>query len=233
LVAGRERFWTFIPLKEAVRAGDLEIVGHEEIPEHADAFPVLREAGAITPGGEVLNWSLWDGKRRWRIPRLTPEYEKLSIASLWDLWLLRQRIASDWSPKDGLGDHVGVESAQENVPFINGSASASDGAVLTELERVGADLNVAHPVEHLLIFGNKSASDRAGKVLQERGYAVGNAISTEEGQWILTAERPLVLGEDSIASARAELEAIARQFEGEYDGWQAGVDPLPDDANSS
>jgi regulator of RNase E activity RraB len=189
--------------------------------------------GAITPSGEVLNWSLWDGTREWRIPRLTPEYEKLSITALWDLWLLKERVASDWSPQKDVGKQGGGKADNGNANTDKGSAASSDGAVLAELERVGADLNAAHPVEHLLIFGNKSASDRASKVLQERGYAVGNAISTEEGQWILTAERPLVLNEDSIVRARAELEAIARQFEGEYDGWQAGVDPLSGDTNSS
>jgi hypothetical protein len=98
LVAGRERFWTFVALKDK----SLRIVGHEEIPAHADVFPRLREPGAIDANGVVLDWSIWDGTLRWRIQRLTPEYEELSIASICGIPLLQKRIASNWSPKDGL-----------------------------------------------------------------------------------------------------------------------------------
>jgi regulator of RNase E activity RraB len=225
LVAERERFWTFISLKEAVQAKDLAIVGHEEIPARARVFPVLRLAGAIDANGEVLNWLLWDGTKKWKIPQLTPDYAKLSIASVWGIELLEKRVASDWSPPDGLRDHVDSESPGNGMPPNDGSVFASDGAVLEELERAGGKLDVAHPVEHLLILRSKAASDGARKLLIERGYTVGHAVSTEDEQWLLTAVHSLVLSEESIDRARAELEAIAHQFEGEYDGWEAAVDP--------
>ena len=49
--------------------------------------------------GEVADWWLFDGSRRWHIGRLAPDQARLSIAEVVNDTMLRARIDSDWKPE--------------------------------------------------------------------------------------------------------------------------------------
>jgi hypothetical protein len=100
LVSSPERFYTFFPVGAAVKRGLVQLVGRAQVPEGAQAFPLLRQRGQVRPDGSVADWWLWDGEKAWRIGQLTPDQQRLSIAEVVNDTLLRERIEQGWKPSD-------------------------------------------------------------------------------------------------------------------------------------
>jgi hypothetical protein len=68
--------------------------------------------------------------------------------------------------------------------------------------------------------------DRAGVGRRDARRRLSAAGDPEGGDaWWVTVVADQVVTVDSLADARAELEAIARRHEGEYDGRGAPADP--------
>ena len=99
LVNLEERFFIFFPLGAALYRGLVTVVSNETIPERVQKFPLMRKPGMIDRSGKVLNWWLWDGQREWPVSALSPEQQKLSIASILNDTLLIERIEMGWLPE--------------------------------------------------------------------------------------------------------------------------------------
>jgi hypothetical protein len=99
LVEKREKFFVFFPLRAAVRQGLVTRVAGERIPEWAQEFPKMRARGGVTKDGRVLNWWIFDGRREWRVDRLTEEQRSLPIRSIWTYPLLVERLEEEWVPE--------------------------------------------------------------------------------------------------------------------------------------
>jgi len=115
IARSRERFVTFFPVAAALKRGAVTFAGSAAIPPQAQKFPLLRQRGKVLADGAVADWWLFDGSRQWRVGRLASDQALLSIAEVVNDTLLRERIDSDWRPKQvepgasGLG--AGLHSA--------------------------------------------------------------------------------------------------------------------------
>jgi hypothetical protein len=100
LVDQKERYYVFFPVNAALRAGLVKHVGTFEIPKSARAFPLMRLPGIRGEGGRPQKWWLWDGEREWETSELGESERKLSIGSILNDTLLKERIAAGWTPED-------------------------------------------------------------------------------------------------------------------------------------
>lgn len=101
LVAGPTSYCVFFPVGPAANRGIVRIIGTYPIPEHAQAFPLMRAPGwmlGFTPPNPI--WWLWDGTREWRVTELDTAGLHASPNAHWNDTLLAERMAEGWSPAD-------------------------------------------------------------------------------------------------------------------------------------
>jgi Regulator of ribonuclease activity B len=101
-------------------------------------------------------------------------------------------------------------------------AEAGDRAVLEQLAEHGADLTKPTEFVHFLYFDDEKSTRAAVDQLGETGYG-GGARQTEDGDFVIQAERNEVPSMENVRRMREFMETIAAQFGGEYDGWEAAV----------
>lgn len=94
----KELYFVFFPLSFALSKELVSVVGYAAIPEWAVEKPFLRRAGGRAPTGKVLNWWLNDGRREWKVDKLSEEQKNWSLAAIWNDTLLIQRICEGWMP---------------------------------------------------------------------------------------------------------------------------------------
>ena len=71
LVQKKHRFTTFTPLGSHIWYGDATIVGNYPIPSFAQDFPTFKNS--VNPYNSEAIWWLWDGKKQWRVGKLSEE----------------------------------------------------------------------------------------------------------------------------------------------------------------
>jgi len=77
-----------------------------------------------------------------------------------------------------------------------------------------------------LYFPAQESAERAGGKLAERGFDthVGPPMPGHR-EWCLLATHTAVVSESAIGLLRAAMERLAVEFGGQYDGWEALVEP--------
>ena len=80
---------------------------------------------------------------------------------------------------------------------------------------------VPHVVEHFLYFRDQSSADAALVELRQNGFRAEVVPSAAVPNWRVIATHEIIPSQDSIASARAIMEALASRYDGKYDGWGA------------
>lgn len=99
IVAQKESFSTFFPLKAAVSKKIFAIVGREEVPPHAKRFPFFR-AGNWNPATlKVEQWWLWNGENSWKVDKLSDEQLDWPIKEICNDRALVERIEKGWTPR--------------------------------------------------------------------------------------------------------------------------------------
>ena len=86
------------------------------------------------------------------------------------------------------------------------SRDDADRATLEALAQAGSKLAEPHTVKHYLYFGTKRRAKAAAREIAASGYRSSAG---------------------SIRSTREFREGVANRFGGEYDGWEAQVERLP------
>lgn len=232
LVRSKELYFVFFTLAAAVSKGVVEIAAQESVPRAAVEFPLMRRRGAITPDGKVLNWWLWNGETEWRVDELNEEQESLSIRGVWNAALLVERIVEGWTPKENLA--VGAKVSSEDQSSIHSTSSVlevspdtkpGDLTVLRELRRAGVDFSVPHRVLHYLYFPLKKSARQAAEELKKAGFKVDVSRADDDESWLALASQPALLTPEAVCALRSQLEEIACNLDGEYDGWEAEVAP--------
>src|SRR5438128_2111977 len=90
---------------------------------------------------------------------------------------------------------------------------------------VPQDESSEQPITHYLYFAEESNAQKAAQRLRDRGFSVEVRRSADgKNSLVLASRTPPKTGEQ-IADVRAEMEAIAEELEGEYDGWELSVEP--------
>jgi len=80
-----------------------------------------------------------------------------------------------------------------------------------------------HVVLHYLYFPEKRAAEEAAVELRSLGFSAEDRLGADGVNWLVLARQELVPSEEAIATARQQMEEIARRGDGEYDGWEAEV----------
>jgi hypothetical protein len=108
LTRQKELYFTFYTLRHAVRHGDAAIVSHEEIPDWAKPFPMMRHSADSHRTGKTLLWriiradtpfTLEELRKAPTYKELTPELEKLSTHELWPHPSMVYYLAQEWTPE--------------------------------------------------------------------------------------------------------------------------------------
>lgn len=96
-----------------------------------------------------------------------------------------------------------------------------DGRALKELQNSGADLSLPHTFVHYLYFRAKASAELARRKLLTMEYDAEMRPSADGANWLVLARRKVIPTEEAITTTRGNLSALARQFWGQYDGWEA------------
>jgi hypothetical protein len=97
-----------------------------------------------------------------------------------------------------------------------------DEMTLKGLRDAGADLAKPTEVNNYIFFKKDAEAAKAASKLADEGYSVRGPSKTKEGH-LVVATTNLVPSPENIGSLRGVMEAIAKDFHGDFDGWEAAV----------
>jgi hypothetical protein len=210
----KELYFIFTVLDQALRKKEVELVSSQPVPGWAGPFPTMRKAAGRTRDGKVLGWHIGHGLRLYTVSEmqqalyvrdLTPEQARLSIAQIWPVSTLAVEIERGWRPERAEGFE---EAAREK---------RKEGEVYT-----GGIQQEAKYIDHYLYFPKRSNAERAAQQLRTKGWSVEVKMGADGKNWLVLAKQPAPTADD-IKNIREELEQLAKEFHGEYDGWGAAV----------
>jgi hypothetical protein len=209
LAREKELYFVFYGIENASRNGQIQIVANEPIPEWALLFPVMRH-WTLDNG-----WLIGDGyegmsrenmRRMVKVHDLTLEQKKVSISVIRPHVAMVKELARGWTP----------ERAEEFRRLDTLEAEA----------RKKAEQGLGQPkpdfLDHYLYFPKKPDAQKAATRLREKGWTVEVRKGGDGESWLTLAKQPAPIEED-IGEIREELERLADDLGGEYDGWGAAV----------
>jgi hypothetical protein len=102
---------------------------------------------------------------------------------------------------------------------------SGDAEVIDQLRAAGADLSQAREVRYYLyVPTEEAANDVADRVARDgRGIEVTPAATGSD--WLVLITEAAVVDEATMAARREEFEGAVAESGGEYDGWEAAVEP--------
>jgi regulator of RNase E activity RraB len=119
------------------------------------------------------------------------------------------------------------ESQPQVAPGLSTKADSItdlDRKTLEHLQR-RSKMDRSHLVLHYLYFKNKDSANKAADRLRSSQFVVEARLVSDEREWQVLAKHQIVLTADAIAAARRQMQQIADENLGEYDGWEAKVEP--------
>ncbi len=203
-LAAQEGFFTFYPVGLAVRQGLAEIAANCPIPPNLDAPSLLRRIGAMTPDGKVVAWRIADGVKETLVKReLTAEERRIPIASIWNHEFLVSRLSEQWRPEHETGEPPPVSPKAERP-----QTPASGKPVR---------------MRHYLYFPRAKEGKAVAALLRQRGFNVEYRKGADGVNWLVLAEHTLSPEDEAELAVREELERLAQQYSGEYDGSETAL----------
>lgn len=205
----QEGYFTFYLVSLAVRHGLVELVGNYPIPAGLKAPSKLLRAGFTTREGKVMAWFLWDGTRETLLKReLTPEEKRISLAEMWNHELLVHRLAEQWLPEH---EHA------ERQPQAEDSTPPEPSSPREE-QPTAPPSGKPVRMRHYLYFPRAKEGKAVAAVLRKRGFSVEYRKGADGVNWLVLAEHSLSPEDEAGLAVREELERLAQQHAGEYDG---------------
>jgi hypothetical protein len=108
--------------------------------------------------------------------------------------------------------------------FGGGSSNGGgDAQVIEQLRQAGADLSQPRPVDHFLYFRSERSARHVVALLAGTGGTLELGQPMLGGRWSVQLTVPMVITLERITAMRAQLESLAADNGGEYDGWGAPV----------
>ncbi len=210
LVQQRECYFTYYVLPYALRDGDITLVSNEPIPERAREFPTMRkrwgadEVGLWLIGSAGIPHTPEGLQKMQRTRHLTTEQKRLSIDQICTHKGLVSDIVRGWTPERD--DEFNQQAQPEK-----GTRKATEEPTESK----------AAQIEHFLYFRKKSNAKAAADRLRGKGWTVEVRKGADGKNWLALARQPAPI--EDIEETGEELETLARDFDGEYDGWGAAV----------
>jgi hypothetical protein len=211
LVQQKELYFVFYILGDAMRKGQVQFVSNEPVPEWAKSFPIMRHRGVWDN-----SWFIGDGSKEFspteipkmlKVKELTPEQRKLSISSsLYPHPAMVKELARGWTPER--------EEEFRRLDTLEAQARQKGEQNLGQSKPESLD--------HYLYFSKKSDAHKAAVRLREKGWTVEVRKGADDENWLTLAKQPAPIEED-IEEIRGELERLADDLGGEYDGWGAAI----------
>jgi regulator of RNase E activity RraB len=106
----------------------------------------------------------------------------------------------------------------------------ADRAVMGQLRYLGADLDRPREVIHYLYLPNADASRKVAQALRLEGYSVEERPAADSAErppnpFLVLATSETILNPEAVQQFRDLFEQLASHFSGEYDGWEAAMQP--------
>ncbi len=79
-------------------------------------------------------------------------------------------------------------------------------------------------MSHYLYFHTPTDAESVGKQLRGRGYRVEVRKAADGENWLALAKGDLPETEEEMDELRNEMESLAAQHSGDYDGWEIAVE---------
>jgi hypothetical protein len=215
LAQQRELYFVFYIMNYALRTGQATIVSSQPVPEWAKAHPMMRHAAAFDDSRRVIRWRIVSAAsqltpqeliRAPLLTELTPEQKKLSIREIWPHAAMVRELARGWTPERA--EELRLQDVAERDKQTTPEKRASE------------------PMKHYLYFPEKPSAEEAAERLRNRGFSVEVRKGADGDNWLALATKAPPKTGDEMDELRVEMEALAAQFGGEYDGWEAAVDSL-------
>jgi hypothetical protein len=207
-------YFTFYLVSLAVRHGLVEIAGHFPVPPGLDAPSVLLRAGFTTPEGKVMAWVLEEGSKETVLKRaLSLEEKHLPRAQMWNHEALVHRLAEQWRPEH---EHM------ERQPPAKASTSSAPPSPTEEQPQASASGKPLR-VSHYLYFPRAKDGKAVAALLRQRGFTVEYRKGADGVNWLVLAEHTVSPGDEAGLAVREELERLAQQHSGEYDGSETAL----------
>lgn len=92
-------FQTFFPLRTAVNQKVVTIVANEPIPIEERKFPVFRGGNPDFKTGKINVWWFWNGKKEWRVGKITEEQKKMPICEVVNDTMFIKMVESGYTPE--------------------------------------------------------------------------------------------------------------------------------------
>jgi hypothetical protein len=203
-LAMQEGYFTFYPVGAAVRHQLVEIVATCSVPPNLDSPPLLRRTGAMTPQGKVTSWRITDGTKETLVRReLSAEEKRIPLASIWNHEFLVMRLSEQWLP-----EHEGGPPSLAPVNSEGPGAPASTKPLR---------------MSHFLYFPRAKDGKAVAAELRRRGFQVENRQGADGVNWLVLVEHSLTAEDEAGLAVREELERLAQQYSGEYDGSETAL----------
>jgi hypothetical protein len=219
LARQKELYFVFYIMDYAVRAGLTTVVSNQPVPGWAQEPPMMRHPASFPALGRVTRWRIISAASRLTVDELlrtpvvtelTPEQTRLSVREIWPHTAMVKELARGWTPERAEELHLKdvAEAAEKRK-----NQAATDDSSYTGMR-------------HFLYFPNKKEAQEAGDLLRGRGFAVKIDRHPDGEQWGVFATGEAPKTGEQMDYLRDEMESFAARFGGEYDGWEASLDPL-------
>lgn len=220
LAQQKELYFVFYIMNYAIRTGLAEIVSNQPVPQWAKPYPVMRHPAAFDSFGRVTRWRIISAASRLTVDELirtplltelTPEQRRLSIREIWPHAAIVRELARGWTPERA--EELHLKDLAEATENTSNQAAFNDSAY--------------KGMKHFLYFPKKIGAQGAGELLRSRGFSIVVRKSPDGEQWTLLATKdPSPKTGEEMDELRDEMEGLALQFGGEYDGWEAPLESL-------
>lgn len=96
----------------------------------------------------------------------------------------------------------------------------SDRRLYEMMKQSDADGSMTRVILHYLYFPYKAAAMQSAETFKTRGYNTRIRYSESGDDWLLLAEKIIVMDEHIIREERRLCEQTAFEYNGVYDGWE-------------
>ncbi len=117
-----------------------------------------------------------------------------------------------------------AESAGNSSGDNKPAASPDDRTVLNQLKEAGSDLSKPHDLEFYLYFPAEQSAHQAAEKLEADGFEGELKPSAADSSWLCLVRKRMVPELSEIAALRRKLTSLAKEFKGQFDGWETRIE---------